>query len=87
MIIFIHLYNFRMFHRLIKCPIVFYDTNPTGRILNRFTSDMAALDDSLPLTVFEFLAVIIIIEKNDRQIIDKYVHLVFSASIRYYYSG
>ncbi|CAF3410899.1 unnamed protein product [Rotaria socialis] len=45
----------KMFQRLIRCPIHFFDMNPIGRILNRFTKDVATMDDNLPLTVFDFL--------------------------------
>ncbi|UJR14779.1 hypothetical protein I4U23_001767 [Adineta vaga] len=45
----------KMFERVIRCPISFFDMNPSGRILNRFTSDVATMDESLPTTVTEFL--------------------------------
>nr|CAH7712852.1 unnamed protein product [Callosobruchus chinensis] len=45
----------RMFMSLLKAPIRFFNTNPTGRILNRFSKDMGAVDEllctSLVLTV------------------------------------
>ncbi|CAF1175851.1 unnamed protein product, partial [Adineta ricciae] len=45
----------KMFRRLIRSPIYFFDMNPVGRILNRFTKDVAIMDDNLPLTMFDFL--------------------------------
>ncbi|CAF1468673.1 unnamed protein product, partial [Adineta steineri] len=45
----------RMFRRLLRSPISFFDLNPVGRILNRFTKDIAVIDENLPLTFFEFL--------------------------------
>ncbi|CAF0900141.1 unnamed protein product [Rotaria sordida] len=45
----------KMFRQLIRAPIVFFDTNPVGRILNRFTKDVAIMDDSLPTDAFDFL--------------------------------
>ncbi|CAF3840294.1 unnamed protein product, partial [Rotaria sp. Silwood1] len=45
----------KMFQRLIRFPIRFFDINPVGRILNRFTKDIAIMDDNLPLNMFDFL--------------------------------
>ncbi|CAF5160834.1 unnamed protein product, partial [Rotaria magnacalcarata] len=47
----------KMFQRIIHCPISFFDLNPIGRILNRFTKDMAIVDEELPTTIFDFLPV------------------------------
>ena len=38
----------RMTIAILKAPVLFYDTNPVGRILNRFTGDVAILDELLP---------------------------------------
>jgi ATP-binding cassette subfamily C (CFTR/MRP) protein 4 len=39
---------------VISAPTAFVDVNPTGRILNRFSKDLAVLDDALPLTFYDF---------------------------------
>ncbi|KAK3753079.1 hypothetical protein QZH41_019291, partial [Actinostola sp. cb2023] len=38
----------RMTESVIKSPVLFFDTNPLGRIMNRFSSDTGNLDDNLP---------------------------------------
>lgn len=32
----------------IKAPVLFYDSNPAGRILNRFSKDVGCMDEELP---------------------------------------
>ncbi|XP_078379983.1 ATP-binding cassette sub-family C member 4-like [Oculina patagonica] len=44
-----------MIDALIRAPIYFFDTNPIGRILNRFSSDTAYMDTLIPETFFDFL--------------------------------
>ena len=34
---------------IIKAPIQFFDENPSGRILNRFSKDMSQMDELLPV--------------------------------------
>jgi ATP-binding cassette, subfamily C (CFTR/MRP), member 4 len=44
----------QMAQAMIRAPIAFFDTNPLGRILNRFSADVGILDDQLPPTLFDF---------------------------------
>ncbi|XP_023349637.1 canalicular multispecific organic anion transporter 2 isoform X2 [Eurytemora carolleeae] len=40
-----------MLERILKAPMSFFDTNPLGRILNRFSKDIDAIDSTLPTFV------------------------------------
>ncbi|XP_011217042.2 multidrug resistance-associated protein 7 isoform X1 [Ailuropoda melanoleuca] len=46
----------RLLRRVLMAPVTFFDSTPTGRILNRFSSDVACADDSLPFTLNILLA-------------------------------
>lgn len=39
---------------VLRAKIEFFDTNPSGRILNRFSADVGSNDDLLPHTLFDF---------------------------------
>lgn len=44
----------QMLHTVLRATVEFYDTNPLGRILNRFAADIGISDDLLPFTIYEF---------------------------------
>ncbi|KAG1714742.1 putative multidrug resistance-associated protein lethal(2)03659 [Nymphon striatum] len=49
-----HLHD-RMFDKLLHAPIKFFNTNPIGEILNRFTKDIGHIDDLIPLAYQDFV--------------------------------
>ncbi|KAK3746327.1 hypothetical protein QZH41_008505, partial [Actinostola sp. cb2023] len=40
---------------VMKAPVLFFDTNPAGRIMNRFSRDIGVMDDLLPLVFLDAL--------------------------------
>ncbi|KAL5020047.1 hypothetical protein ScPMuIL_002939 [Solemya velum] len=62
----------RLHHRMLKCilrsPMLFFDTTPVGRMMNRFSSDIDVMDTNLPLSfrimivmLFRLITIIIIV--------------------------
>uniref|UniRef100_F6Q5Y8 Uncharacterized protein n=1 Tax=Ciona intestinalis TaxID=7719 RepID=F6Q5Y8_CIOIN len=45
----------KLFKVIMKCPIVFFDRNPTGRLLNRLSQDVDEMDTRLPAILQGFI--------------------------------
>lgn len=41
--------------QVLRAPLSFFHTNPTGRVLNRFSRDQGAVDEQLPQCMFDAL--------------------------------
>lgn len=48
-----------MFNGLISTKMRFFDTNPSGRILNRFSKDLGATDEFLPKAILDASQIIL----------------------------
>ncbi|CAG9833841.1 unnamed protein product [Diabrotica balteata] len=48
-----------MFHKLLQAPMRFFDTNPSGRTLNRFSKDIGTIDEYLPTVLIDSLGILL----------------------------
>jgi len=51
----------RMTEAVLRAKVSFFDTNPLGRILNRFSADVGSNDDALPQTLFDFSMILFVV--------------------------
>ncbi|KAI4543744.1 hypothetical protein MG293_006538 [Ovis ammon polii] len=51
----------KMLQSVLQAPMSTLNTLKTGGILNRFSKDIAVLDDLLPLTIFDFIQLLLIV--------------------------
>ena len=51
----------QMISAILKAPVLFFDINPTGRIMNRFSKDLGLMDEILPQSCYVAFRNLIII--------------------------
>ncbi len=47
----------QMFNSLLRAPVLFFDSNPIGRVVNRFSKDVSSIDEQLSETTYNFVDV------------------------------
>lgn len=47
----------KMFDKIVYSPMKFFNDNPSGRILNRFSRDIGNVDETLPVTMIDTIHV------------------------------
>ena len=47
--------------QVLRAPLSFFHTNPTGRVLNRFSRDQGAVDELLPQCFFDALQALMMV--------------------------
>lgn len=50
-----YVFVYSMLFAVLRAPVRFFDTSPTGRILNRFSSDVDCMDERLPRDLLDVL--------------------------------
>lgn len=50
----------KMFAALLEAPMRFFDTNPSGRVLNRFSKDTGTIDEVLPRILLEAIQILLV---------------------------
>ncbi|XP_045027308.1 multidrug resistance-associated protein 1 isoform X2 [Daphnia magna] len=51
--------HIRLIGDVLRLPMVFFDTTPTGRLLNRFSKDVDVLDNTLPFVMRSWIATLL----------------------------
>ncbi|GAB1599294.1 multidrug resistance-associated protein 4-like isoform X1 [Argonauta hians] len=82
-----------MYDNLMRAKIAFFDENPVGRILNRFSKDMGLIDDLLPTSIMDFLqcffltlsVIFVTGASNPYVFIPAFIILVLFVFLRQYY--
>jgi ABC-type multidrug transport system fused ATPase/permease subunit len=44
-----------MLHAIMRSPMMFFDTTPLGRIVNRFSKDIYSIDETIPRSIRSFI--------------------------------